>query len=96
MPISGFAAIVREGQHHDGVRHHQISDVVRETFNGRVAGWYVRGNTRNTSCGLRPAGDTFERRINRFEKLDTEPRPSTLIPDGRMFKFGRGFRFGSE
>jgi hypothetical protein len=48
------------------------------------------------SCGLRPAGDTFERRVNRFEKLDTEPRPSTLVPEERVFEFGRGFGFGSE
>jgi hypothetical protein len=50
----------------------------------------------DTSCTLALDMDTLERRINRFEKLDTDPGPSTLIPDGRVFKFGRGFGFGSE
>jgi hypothetical protein len=96
MPISGFAAVVGECEHPDGVRHLEISNVVGEAFNRRLAGWYVRGDTRNTSCGLWPAGDTVERCINRFEKLDTEPWSSALVPDGSVFKFGGGLRFGSE
>ena len=58
--------------------------------------WDIVWHTWHDAANLGPPRDLLKRGINSLNELDTEADSSTVVPNGGIFEFGRGFGFGSE
>ena len=95
-PETRFATVVGKGQDSDDALPIQVDHVIWEAVHWPASRGYIIRNIQDTLADRRPTSDLIKRGVDGLDELDTKPGALLLVPESRVFKFGRGFGFWPE